>query len=188
MLTLTNTRLHVPNRAERPNLIVMMKGTLQMRIYQWWLSLVVAVFLGLVQSSVYPQQATSQAHSEAVAAARQVMDDFMTTFNARDEKAWAETFHYPHIRIASGEVSVADSAEAIMTEMDFARFAEMTGWHHSAWDSIQVVQAGRDKVHFSVEFTRFDEDGEPLRTYQSLYVVTKRGDRWGVQARSSFAP
>lgn len=154
-----------------------------------WLSrLLAAVCLGVVQFFCYPPQATSQSHSESIAEARQVMDDFMTTFNARDVKAWAETFHYPHIRIASGEVSIANSAEAIMAEMDFARFAEMTGWHHSAWDSIQVVQAGSDKVHFSVEFTRFNEEGKSLRTYQSLYVVTKRGDRWGVQARSSFAP
>lgn len=159
-----------------------------MKVYRWLLGLLAAVGLGVALSFFYPKPAISQTHSEAIAAARQVMDDFMTTFNARDEEAWAGTFHYPHIRIASGDVRIADSAEVVMAEMDFAAFAEMTGWHHSAWDSIQVVQAGSDKVHFSVEFTRFNEEGEPLRTYQSLYVVTKRGDRWGVQARSSFAP
>jgi len=161
---------------------------MRIMIYRWSLSLIAAALFCVGQSVVYPQQATAQQQSDSVAAARQIMDDFMTTFNARDEKAWAETFHYPHVRIAGGDVRIAENAEAIMAEMDFAQFAEMTGWHHSAWDSIQVIQAGRDKVHFNVEFTRFNEDGEALRTYQSLYVVTRRGDKWGVQARSSFAP
>ena len=159
-----------------------------MKSTRWLLHLLAIVYFSLIQSLLYAQQATAQGQSDALAAARQVMGDFMTTFNARDEKAWAETLHYPHIRIASGEVRVAEDAEAIIAEMDFAVFAEMTGWHHSAWDSIEVVQAGHEKVHFSVEFTRFNEEGKPLRSYQSLYVVTKRGDRWGVQARSSFAP
>ena len=103
--------------------------------------------------------ASAQSESDAVNDARQVMVDFMTTFNARDEVAWAGTFNYPHIRIAGGQVAIAENIDAIVQEMDFDRFAEMTGWHHSAWDSINVVHAGDDKVHFAVEFTRFDEAG-----------------------------
>lgn len=125
---------------------------------------------------------------DAVIAARQVMDDFMSSFNARDEQAWAETFHYPHIRIASGEVRISEDVETVVAEMDFDRFAEMTGWNHSAWDSVELVHADETKVHFAVAFTRYDAEGEVLQSYKSLYVVTKRDRRWGIQVRSSFAP
>ena len=33
-----------------------------------------------------------------------------------------------------------------------------------------------------------EADGTKYTTYQSLWVVTKNGSGWGVQARSSFAP
>jgi hypothetical protein len=51
-----------------------------------------------------------------------------------------------------------------------------------------VVHSGADKVHVAVVFTRFREDGSVLAKYDSLYVVTKQGEHWGVQARSSYAP
>lgn len=144
----------------------------------------------LLYGSLAPAYLTSSAQSEsgAVSEAREVMVDFMTTFNARDEVAWAETFNYPHIRIAGGQVRIAENIDAIIQEMDFDRFAEMTGWHYSAWDSVDVVHASDDKVHFAVEFTRFDEAGQSLQTYQSLYVVTNLDGHWGIQLRSSFAP
>jgi hypothetical protein len=43
-------------------------------------------------------------------------------------------------------------------------------------------------VHIAVVFARFHENGERYATYPSLYVVERVGDRWGIRARSSFAP
>ena len=51
-----------------------------------------------------------------------------------------------------------------------------------------IAQAGPDKLHIAVVFTRFREDGSVLARYESLYVVTKQDGHWGVQARSSYAP
>jgi hypothetical protein len=39
-----------------------------------------------------------------------------------------------------------------------------------------------------VVFSRYKADGTKYATYQSLWIVTKKDDGWGVQARSSFAP
>jgi hypothetical protein len=51
-----------------------------------------------------------------------------------------------------------------------------------------VVQAGRDKVHGVVEFSRFGADGSVRARSESLYIVSKLDDRWGVRAWSSHAP
>ena len=51
-----------------------------------------------------------------------------------------------------------------------------------------MVQAGEDKVHRAVQFTRYGADGEPLDTDRGVYVVTKLADRWGNQCRSGFSP
>lgn len=133
-------------------------------------------------------QQKAQKTDAAVVAARAVMDDFMTYFNARNESRWADTLLFPHIRVASGGVIVSPSKAEFVAAMDLDQFAVANNWSHSAWDSIEVIQAGPDKVHFKVQFSRFNPAGEKYVTYNSLYVVQRDGERWGIRARSSFAP
>jgi hypothetical protein len=61
-------------------------------------------------------------------------------------------------------------------------------WDHSKWDSLQIVQSSPNKVHIAVEFSRYHADGTKYASYPSLYVVEQVDGRWGVRARSSFAP
>ena len=121
-------------------------------------------------------------------AAMGVLDRFMTAFNARDEAAMCGTFHYPHIRFASGAVRTYDTLDECLEQFDFDRFATRTGWHHSQWDTRTVVQAGGDKVHVVVLFSRYDEDDQRISQFDSLYIVTRVDGRWGIRSRSSFAP
>ncbi|MEM1247077.1 MAG: hypothetical protein AAGK22_11915 [Acidobacteriota bacterium] len=121
-------------------------------------------------------------------AALRVLDEFMTAFNARDAKTWSETLHYPHVRIASGDVAVYQSAKERADQMDFDAFAKRFNWARSAWLEREIVQSGKDKVHIVVKFARYDADGNATKTFDSLYIVTEQEGRWGVKARSSFAP
>ena len=116
------------------------------------------------------------------------LDAFMAAFNARDVEAWIATLNFPHVRFASGKVAVYENAAAFRDDFEFASFAQQTGWSRSEWTERRLVQAGPDKVHFAVSFTRFRADGSVLAKYESLYVITRVNGRWGVQARSSFAP
>jgi len=121
-------------------------------------------------------------------AASGVMDAFLEAFNARDESAWADTLHFPHVRIASGGVTVFEDRAAFLDGRDLNAFAAQTGWDYSTWDDMQIVQASSSKVHIAVTFTRYDAQGAAMATYDSFYVVERLGGRWGVRARSSFAP
>jgi len=126
------------------------------------------------------------AKSPALASGCKVLDDFMTGFNSRDSLKWAQTLNYPHVRLAGNEVMVWNSPEDYAKANDLQQFAK-TGWHHSRWDWRRLVQSSDDKLHFLVQFTRFNDAGKPTATYESLYVLTRRNSHWGVQARSSFA-
>ena len=127
-------------------------------------------------------------NADAVRAARAVMDDFITHFNARDEARWADTLLFPHIRMASGGVAVTTSKDEFVAAADLDAFAEANDWSHSAWDSIEVIHAGPEKVHFKVRFSRFNTAGVRYVSYDSLYIVQRVEGRWGIRARSSFAP
>jgi hypothetical protein len=132
-------------------------------------------------------EATKAADPEAEASAMEVLDVFIAAFNARDIRAFEKTHHFPHYRIASGRVSVIEMAG---TRPDhFERFASATpGWDHSAWEKREVIHSGPSKVHVDTRFVRYRADGSVLARFDSLYILTKQDGRWGVTARSSFAP
>ena len=123
----------------------------------------------------------------AIENAMRVLDSFIAHFNARDMEQWSETLNYPHVRFAGSEVTVWDTKEEYSSVDIFDRLTS-TGWHHSAWLSRKVILVSEDKVHISTVFQRYDENNNPLKQYQSLYIVTNKDGHWGVQARSSLAP
>ena len=125
--------------------------------------------------------------SDSINKAMQVLDSFMYSFNTRDMNSWSETLNYPHVRIAGGKVTVWDTKEEYSATNVFNRLTA-TGWDHSAWVSRDVVLVSKNKVHISTVFQRYDKDNNPMKKYQSLYVVTNDEGHWGVQARSSLAP
>jgi len=125
--------------------------------------------------------------SDSINKAMQVLDSFMYSFNTRDMNSWSETLNYPHVRIAGGKVTVWDTKEEYSATNIFNRLTA-TGWDHSAWVSRDVVLVSKNKVHISTVFQRYDKNNNPMKKYQSLYVVTNDEGHWGVQARSSLAP
>jgi len=130
---------------------------------------------------------SEQDKKNAIDEAMLVLDSFMHNFNSRDMKIWSETLNYPHVRFAGSEVTVWDTKEEYSAVDIFDRLAS-TGWHHSAWLSRKVILVSENKVHISTIFQRYDENNNPLKQYQSLYIVTNKDGHWGVQARSSLAP
>ena len=124
---------------------------------------------------------------EAIAGAMGAMDAFMLGFNARDPQAWAASLNYPHVRFASGGVTVWESAEEFAETRAFETLPR-TGWDHSHWLTRDVTLASPGKVHIATLFQRFNSDNEIIGTYQSLYIITNIDGHWGTQARSSLAP
>jgi len=119
--------------------------------------------------------------------ARRAMDAFMDAFNSKDPARWAATLNYPHVRLASNQVRVYQSAVEFAAESkDYAK--RLAPWDHSRWESMKMIQTGPGKVHFAVTFVRYDAAGKVIGKFPSFYVVTLKDGHWGVQARSSFAP
>ena len=142
----------------------------------------------LVFSIVLVAAAAVRADDAADASARKVMDAFMAAFNARDTAAWADTLLYPHVRFAGGTVTVFPDRAAFIAANHIDKLIAGEGWDHSKWDAMRIVQSGPNKVHFAVEFSRYHADGKKYAGYPSLYIVEQVDGKWGVRARSSFAP
>jgi hypothetical protein len=122
---------------------------------------------------------------QSSAAAMQVLDDFMTAFNARDVEAFEKTFNFPSIRLASGKLITLNKGDMTPERFTTGALAE---WDHSAWERRKIIHAGEDKVHVDARFTRYRKDGSVIGGFDSIYVITKENGHWGVKIRSSFAP
>jgi hypothetical protein len=115
-----------------------------------------------------------------------VLDEFMRSFNAQDMDAHRKTYHFPHYRLASGQMRILESGSEL-NQAQLKNFLEGIGWHHSAWVSREITMASDDKVHVNTRFTRFRADGSEIGSYNSLYILTRENGIWGIKLRSSFA-
>lgn len=144
-------------------------------------------FSGRVFAQAAPAESGSHGIDPRVSAAvLQVLDEYMTTFNAKDLKGWEATYQFPHYRLAGGKMSVLEKAGLRDSVKVFGELHK-AGWDHSQWDHRNIVQASADKVHVDTRFSRFRADGSLIGQYESLYILTKENGRWGVKFRSSYA-
>jgi len=142
------------------------------------------LFLVLLIAGTAAGQAEAET-SDVMALA--TLDRFMHAFNDQDIKAWAATLHYPHVRFASSQVMIYDSAATFQDRSVFPAL-QAAGWHHSLWTSRTITLSSDTKVHIDTEFERQNADNHTIGRYRSLYIVTKKDGHWGIQARSSLAP
>ena len=135
-----------------------------------------------------PAQAQPKTEDElAIKGAMHAMDEFLLAFNQQDAAGWAASLNYPHVRFASGTVTVWNSA-ADFSDTDAFEMLSKSGWDHSHWLTRDIVLVSHEKVHIATKFQRFNDSNESIGTYESLYIVTKVDGHWGTQARSSLAP
>ena len=52
----------------------------------------------------------------------------------------------------------------------------------------QIVHVSADKIQIGGEYSPRRENGARNSTQQITYIVTRQGDPWGIQARSTYAP
>ena len=114
-----------------------------------------------------------------------VMQTFITAFNAKDMVALEKTFHFPHMRIAAYPLHVLTGPG--QQDDVFGNLAS-EGWARSRWDDLTIVQCSTDKAHILATFARLHADGTEYAKYEGLYVVELRDGFWGITTRSTFAP
>jgi len=142
--------------------------------------------IAFCQSARNNQRGSHEIDPKVKAAVLKALDDYMSAFNAKDLKGWEATYQFPHYRLASGTMSVLDHAGLRDSTTVFGSL-QKGGWDHSAWDHRNIIQASEDKVHVDTRFSRYKADGTKIGVYESLYVLTRENDRWGVKLRSSYA-
>lgn len=118
--------------------------------------------------------------------ARLGMIRYIDAFNTADMEQLRQTMHFPLLTLRpSGESMFYPTPED--WRVDFAALREREGWHHSAVAGVRVVNAAPGKIDVLLRAERYRADGTCYLTLGGLYILTRRGDRWGIQVNSAFA-
>ena len=126
-------------------------------------------------------------NNESAEAGIAAVHTFIETFNAQDHERHAQSLNYPHIRLANGKFTRLESAEEFAEQSRKAEpFLKKEGWHYTVVASLEVLHAGKDKVHLSLRNDRCREDGAVCHSFDTLWIATLVDGHWGIQFRSSF--
>ena len=123
--------------------------------------------------------------SDPLRAAMAALDAYIDGLNRGDEAAANAACHFPHVRLAGGKVTVWQNPGDFKLTDFVARAGD--GWARSQWDERTPIHVTPDKVHLKVVFSRWTADGTLIGRFDTIYIVTRQTERWGIQARSSFA-
>jgi len=108
---------------------------------------------------------------------------FFAAFNSRDARAWSDALSFPHVRVsAHGTPQVIHTREAHIESAGWERVTA-TGWDHSEGKPGVLLHVSHDAAHVLGGWTRYAKDGRKILDNTVAYVITRGGDRWGVQAR-----
>jgi hypothetical protein len=111
----------------------------------------------------------------------------MDAVNRGDVAAQADSFNFPHIRLAEGKFTILETRDDYLKNGARMKVAlEEAGWHHSVMESLEVIQEGPDKVHLAIENTRRRADDTVYHRFKTLWIATLQDGHWGIQFRSSY--
>ena len=135
----------------------------------------------------YAMTLPAQNYPELHQACMLVLDHFMAGLNRYDAQAMDAAMHFPHVRFAGGQIKTYPKAGDNPMDL-FERLKREDDWKYSSWVSRELVQCSDTKAHYALSYTRFRSDDTVIGVYESLYVLTKVEQAWGIQQRSSFGP
>ena len=121
------------------------------------------------------------AQAKNSAAGLQAVTAFFAAWNSHDPQAVAAAIHYPHVRIADGQVEVWRTPQAILTGAEAGR---QRTWYQTRVDNVEVVQTTANGVNLTVTTSRIGRDATVLSTDGGVFLVALRDGTWKVQARS----
>ena len=120
-------------------------------------------------------------------AGKAVARAYMDAFNRGDISAQADTFNFPHTRLAEGRFAVTETRDDYLKNgARIKAMLEAEGWYHTVLESLEVVHEGPDKVHLAIENTRRRADDTIYNRFKTLWIATLQDGHWGIQFRSSF--
>lgn len=131
-----------------------------------------------------PEQVYDASDEAIRAHVRELLVSMVEAYNARDMSRLRTLCNYPLVRLDRLEWS--EYADASELSPDFSELESRTRWNRSSVRYLDVrIPQSDDKCVVTLTVARYDADGKELEPEDSVYLVTRDGDHWGIQASST---
>ncbi len=151
------------------------------RIARW--TALMAVLLPVPYLSAAGQEGGVESELKLPSLAQVVLVRYMSALKHQERNGYYQTHHFPVIQVRGVRVKLIQDRKQVPPEV----FGFLPiGWIESKLVEQRVVQMDPYKAHVVLRIDDFDRQGKSLGTYKSLFILTQRGGKWGIQARSSY--
>lgn len=140
------------------------------------------------RSSFAEDSGDEEAKVIAESAALDVLEQYIHARNNRDSETLSAVSNYPYIHLKGGSFQTWNTPEEYIVHEETEVIVDLdySDWSRSEWGVIEAIQSSATKVHIVAELSRFNQVDEEYETKESFWVVTKQGEHWGIQGRSTF--
>ena len=108
-------------------------------------------------------------------------------FNKRNIKICLEFMHFPHVRLWENKFSIFNTEEDFSDGFDIqTENLKKEDWDHTVTKDIKAVHSDPTKEHLLLHQSRRKSNGEEYHSFKTLWIMTKKDNKWGIQFRSSF--
>ncbi|MDG0818129.1 hypothetical protein [Bdellovibrio svalbardensis] len=121
---------------------------------------------------------------EDLKAIGELLHQFTTTLSAQDFNAHLKLYHFPNARFTKGKVSYFRKVKDLPS--NDLRVGLSGDFKSSDWASLEIIQAGADKVHVITILRRLRKDGSEINRTSGLYILEKIKNQWGIRGSSVF--
>lgn len=135
-----------------------------------------------------PEQLDASLLERAEAAATAALHEFFAAFNAADNEALFAVNHVPQAMLFELNFLYGEDRGAAPVTVNFERLRDVEDWSRSEAENITPVHITPNKVVFEFQFSRYNSNGERYRTIPAVWVITRQGEKWGVEFRSLMTP
>jgi hypothetical protein len=123
------------------------------------------------------------ARSANAAAAQNAVNAFFDAWNSHHHDRLAASIHYPHVRVADGNVEISRAAADFLAGPEPGR---QRTWFQTRLDASKVAQVTATGANVIVSFSRLGRDGKVLSTDEGVFLAVARNGVWKIQARSTM--
>jgi hypothetical protein len=107
---------------------------------------------------------------------------FTNAFNACDINAMDDELHFPHVMYSGAERLIWYKAG--QHPESFFENLKASGWTETRYEFKNPILVSQNKVHFVVNYSRRDAQGQILTMHTNLWIATSINGKWGIALRS----
>lgn len=108
-----------------------------------------------------------------------LMHYYLKVVNEEDLRALQDVYHFPHVKIMSGRLTVVDDASVPVIDFESLK---KSGWKYSKINSVKVLAEGSNAAMVELSFSRFDAADKEFLNQTGFYNLTKNNGYWQIMS------